>query len=184
MKKVLVLVAALCSSVVYVCAQEQKFPAQGVIVRKNGEEIRATILEENETKVRYKKKGNDATFALPMTGVRSIHYIEDTPRVAPAPKTANTTDVARTNYPSANSQPIEQSKPKPQPKRRRSSSQFRLGGIVGLNLSSLAWSVASEAIIEEERTKDSKYGLRLGMVAEYSFGDFAIAPELVFTQKG
>ena len=62
------------------------------------------------------------------------------------------------------------------------SGQFRVGATVGLELSNM---LAKDK--DETYSKDfkSKAGLKIGVVAEYSFSDyFALAPELAFVQRG
>jgi len=62
--------------------------------------------------------------------------------------------------------------------------QFRLGVTAGLESSKLS-SSGSEWGMTIRADTDSKAGFKFGIVGEYSFNEnFAVAPELVFTQRG
>jgi opacity protein-like surface antigen len=60
------------------------------------------------------------------------------------------------------------------------SAQIKVSGTAGLNLSSMVSSYGSKS-----ETSDSKAGLKLGVLGEYSFSDYlGVQAGLVFSQKG
>jgi opacity protein-like surface antigen len=170
-------VKSLIATVALLVSVAAMASAQDIIVTTKSEKITAKITEIEVDVVKYKKYDNQdgPTYTIRKADIASIMYKNGQVEVFEQSQQAQQPQGVEKNQPASQ-------KTKPVSEKGKSSYElpykFRVGGIAGLNL-------AKYSVPDEVPNMKSKAGMRLGLTGEYSLMKYvAIAPELVFAQKG